>query len=43
MLGAIQVSFEVYSPPAVEEKDYNVVYSFNGVHLTFKRLTAPTL
>jgi hypothetical protein len=29
--------------PAVEEEDYDVMYSMNGVHLTFNRLAESNL
>jgi hypothetical protein len=29
--------------PAVEEKNYNVMYTIESVHLTFRRQTGPIL
>ncbi len=29
--------------PAVEEEDYDVIYSSDGIHLTFKRQTTSNL
>jgi hypothetical protein len=40
LLRAVQLSSEVYS---AVEKDYDVMYSIDCVHLTFKRQTAPIL
>jgi hypothetical protein len=46
-LRAVQLSSELSSChlrwPAVEEKDYNVMYFINRVHLTLKRRFAPIL
>jgi hypothetical protein len=42
-LRAVQLSSEVYCTPAVEEKDCNVMYSIDGVHLTFNIRTASNL
>ncbi len=35
MLGAVKLLSNVYSTPAAEEEDYNVMYSIDGVHQTF--------